>query len=280
MEEFELKVWRLHPQGIRIVKADKTLNGFANEDAVKWCGPYTSANKYGWWVFPPMDIDIIWKGDKSFEHKVINKWETDEVEIIRNQVKPDDTEETKIWAKTFNGRAKVDCGRVEPNICQMWTGCIFQTPPGWALMVRSPINLGMDAPYRIQEGILETDWLTYDIWLNIAVQRKNETISLRRDQWPPLAHLIPVRKDAYEKQWSFTEEVINRTTPTGDKVYTGWCAYNYKKYLKMKDKPKDSGTYFKERARQSGKRINEPTIPTKIPRLPKVVPKRLFPPQK
>lgn len=290
MSDFELKVWRLHPQGCRVVRANKTLDGHANEAGVKWCGPFTNANKFGFWVFPPMDIDMVWKGDGVFEHKVVNKWETDEIPFIRAMTKPEDDERYKTWSNNFGGRLKVDFGRVEPNICQMWTGCIFQTPPGWALMIRSPINIGMDAPYRIQEGILETDWLQYDIWINIAVQRKNEPISLRRDQQTPLAQLIPVRKEGYDEKWTVSEQMVNRETEEGDKLYTGWCDYNWKKYLRMIDqKPKDSGTYWKERARHLGKRTNEQDVvkpPTPKPtqskpaRLPKATPKRLLPARK
>src|SRR5690348_4713172 len=40
-----LKVWRLHPQSCPIVPAEKTLHGTANRAAVRWCGPFTHANR-------------------------------------------------------------------------------------------------------------------------------------------------------------------------------------------------------------------------------------------
>lgn len=249
MKPFSLQVYRLHPQGIRIVPAEKTLMGTANQDALKWCGPFTNANRFGFWVFPPMDIDIIWRGSNIFEHNVINEWNNDEVPFIRSLVKDNDKEEEKAFPQQFSGRVKVDFGRVEENICQMWTGVSFQTPPEWALHIRSPINIGMDAPFRIQEGILETSWLRYDIWINIAVQRKDTLIQLRRDQWPPLAQLLPVRLESYDQQWTISEEMFNRDSKEADEAYLQWVDYNHKKYLKMRhEKEKDSGTYFKERA--------------------------------
>jgi hypothetical protein len=287
MKEFELKIWRLHPQGVRLEPADKTLAGTAHPEGVKWCGPFTNANKYGFWLYPPMDIDFMWKGGNEFEHKVLNPWKGEEIDLVRGLIKDEDVEDYQKFLRSFGGRLKVDFGRVEPNICQMWTGCIFQTPPGWALLIRSPINLNMDAPYRIQEGILETDWLTYDIWINIAVQQKNLPIQLRRDQWPPLAQIVPVPKDAYDKEWTFTEEIINRDSEESNRIYTSWGDYNFKKYVRMMhEKEKDSGTYYKERARHLGKRLSEPEVkkverkPAKPTNSPKATPKRLFPVRK
>jgi len=53
------KIFRIHPHGARIEKAEKTLKGQANKDALTWCGPYSSANSYGWWLYPGFDVDII-----------------------------------------------------------------------------------------------------------------------------------------------------------------------------------------------------------------------------
>lgn len=242
-QKLDLKIWRLHPQGVRIIPAEKTLHGSAHPDALKYCGPYTSANKYGFWVFPPMDIDLIYRGENRFEHTVVSPWENLEAPLIRSLPCADG--DGKTFCQGFGGRAKVDFGRVEPNICQMWTGCIFETPPGWALLIRSPVNVGMDAPYRIQEGILETDWMPYDIWINIAVQQKDVPIRLRRDQWPPLAQLVPVPKESYGN-WTVTEDVI------GGDMLKRWGEYNHAKYLKKKDvMEKDSATYHKERVKHS-----------------------------
>ena len=59
--ELNLEVWRLHPNGIKIVPADPRLLGEAPPGALKWCGPFLYANKAGWWVYPPADIDVVYK---------------------------------------------------------------------------------------------------------------------------------------------------------------------------------------------------------------------------
>jgi hypothetical protein len=285
MNEFELKIWRLHPQGVRLIPAEKTLHGTAHPDGIKWCGPFTNANKYGFWVFPPIDLDIVWKGGAEFEYNILTPWGEEEVPFVKSMIKDDD--ESKEFLEEFGGRVKVSCGRVENNICQIWSGCVFQTPPGWCLLIRSPININMDAPYRIQEGILETDWLPYDIWINVAIQQQNVPIQLRKDQWPPLAQLIPVRKESYDKTWTIKDSAFNRDCQEGEELFKKWADYNYKKYVKRRhEMEKDSGTYFKERMRHSGKRLTEPEVerkvlepPSQCPfvgKLPKATPKRLF----
>ena len=87
-------------------------------------------------------------------------------------------------------RTRINYGSVEPNIITIWTGCIFETPPGWGLWVRNPVNDyyrndNKQLPYTIQEGILETDWMVYDIWMNIAVLEINREITISKDK--PLA---------------------------------------------------------------------------------------------
>ena len=61
---------------------------------------------------------------------------------------------------------------------------LFETPPGWGLQLRSPINMRTPG-FHVMEAMLETDWLQQDIWLNLVFHREGEKIELRREQWPP-----------------------------------------------------------------------------------------------
>lgn len=124
-------------------------------------------------------------------------------------------------------RTRINYGSVEPNIITIWTGCIFETPPGWGLWIRNPVNDyyrndNKQLPYTIQEGILETDWMVYDIWMNIAVLETNREITISKDK--PLAALIPFRRDAYEEQWGLEKNEITKN------VYKRWADYNYSKW--------------------------------------------------
>lgn len=263
--QFLLEVWRLHPHGVRIVPADPHLLGEAPPAAVRWCGPFTYANKAGWWLYPPLDIDIVYKPvDEQqtydsrydtdvdlraanrmpgyFDYHVVTDYEHEEHAVI------DDLLEPRHQYRT-NERELYAFGHVEMNVVSIWTGCIFRTPPGWSLQIRSPINLDLDQPFRIQEGMLETDWLQYDIWLNLKFFRYHERAILRRNQKYPMAQLVPVRRDSYSEKWRLQDTVLNCDGPSraeAVKVFDAWNDYNYKKWLKNHGQ-KDPATHNKER---------------------------------
>jgi hypothetical protein len=237
------------------------LNGTANKAAVKWCGPYSQANSLGWYLWSPTDIDIIWKGGTSFEYRHVSEYSDYDYHFVRNLVKPHDGVDPNHWCPK-GGRTKFTWGVADEGVVQIWTGCIFQTPPNWCLHIRSPINC--ELPHRfhqkgpicsVQEGILETDWMQYDIWINLKFHVENKYIYLRRNSFPPLAQLVPIHRSSLEG-WKLTEHAVNRDTPEGEKVFKYWIDYNRKKYeLGGKQQAsahypeimKDSTTFHRER---------------------------------
>jgi hypothetical protein len=254
--DFQLKVWRLHPDGCKIAPADRTLRGTAPKGAVRWCGPFTHANKAGWWLFPPVDIDITWQGGQEFEWDLHTPYSDADYHLIRFLLDADREVSPDKWLGE-GGRTKFTWGLVEEGVAQIWTGCIFETPPGWGLHIRSPVNCGSHA-FHVMEAVLETDWLQYDIWLNLAFHTPGERVELRRDAWPPVAQLVPIRREAYEAPWELEEELVNRRTSEAERVFDYYVEYNERKFsgdgkqLIVRDDPertKDSTTYFRERRR-------------------------------
>jgi Family of unknown function (DUF6065) len=263
--ELVLEVWRLHPHGVRIVPADARLLGEAPPAALRWCGPFTFANKAGWWLYPPLDIDIVYKPvdahrtyDRKydidpalqavnrlpgyFEYRVVSDYEHEEQAVIDELLAPHHRYRT-------NRRELCAFGEVEMNVVSIWTGCVFKTPPGWSLQIRSPINIDFDQPFRIQEGMIETDWLRYDVWLNLKFFRHHERAVLRRNQRYPLAQLVPVRRESYAATWGLKDNVMNCKGPGRNEaveIFDAWNDYNYKKWLKQ-DGQKDPATHNRER---------------------------------
>jgi hypothetical protein len=253
-EDFTLKVCRLHPAGCRIVPAEKTLHGTAHRGGVRFCGPFTNANRSGWWVFPPVDIDITWLGGTEFEHTLLSPYDPVDADLVRFLADDEDLEHIKHWTGP-EGRTKFTWGLVEAGVVQIWTGCIFETPPGWALQIRSPANFPVRGCH-VMEAVLETDWLHYDIWLNLVFDRVGESIALRRDEWPPIAQLVPVPRETYDADWKLEEEMANRNSDDADRVFKYWLEYNRKKFagtgttpIPQSDATKDASTYYKERKR-------------------------------
>jgi hypothetical protein len=237
-EDFRLKVWRLHPQGCPIAPADRTLRGTANPMATRWCGPFTHANKAGWWLFPPVDVDITWKGGSEFESELLTPYSNADGHLVRFLLLNDsDPVSPEKWLTAHGGRSKFTWGVVEE---------------------------GVD---HVMEAMLETDWLQYDIWINLAFHRPGERVELRRDAWPPLAQLVPVRRDAYEGAWECEEETVNRNTPEANRVFEYYRDFNEKKFAGNGKQPrtledasvtKDSTTYYRER-----RRVGKPEAPAR-----------------
>lgn len=270
MNDFDIKIWRLHPKSAIIKKAEKTLNGNANKSGIQFCRPYSSANSTGFWIFPPVDLDLMWDGEKCTYH-LQEQWPHTEHDIVKSLVKDSDNVDVNKFAP-IEGRTKLTLGEVENNIVQLWTGCIFKTPPGWCLHVRSPINC--ETPdFRIMEGVLETDWMYYDIWLNIVIKTKNKSIKLRKNEWPPIAQIIPIRRETTDADWKISsDEIVNRNTPESNKIFEYWLQYNKQKFdsggkqALTKDRKKDSGTFWKKRQEAVNKdtfELNESFLKTK-----------------
>jgi Family of unknown function (DUF6065) len=272
-----LKIWRLHPNGARVSQAEKTLRGTANQAGVRWCVPYSTANRFGWWLWSPVDIDITWKGGKEFDHFLHTPYTSTEAVLVRSLVKNGDPDK---WCPDDGGRTKFTFGAVDEGVVQIWTGFILQTPPGWCLHIRSPVNCDPQ-PYYVQEGILETDWMYYDIWINLRFTRENVYVHLRREQWPPLAQLIPVRRESTQ-EWELQEEFVNCKTPEAHQVFSYWVEYNRKKYestdgkqlLSVEDPSlkKKATTFFEEKSRRLGKNIEPDPLPPKTVTRKKIKP--------
>lgn len=235
--------------------ADRTLHGTAPEGAARFCGPFTHANRAGWWLFPPVDLDITWRGGLEFEYEILTEYSDVDAYLVEFLLSEEERAAAQRWL--HGGRTKFTWGLVEPGVVQIWTGAIFQTPPGWGLHIRSPINWG-SRDFHVMEAILETDWLHTDIWLNVMFHTEGQRVSLRRDAWPPIAQLVPVPRQSYDANWRLEEETLHRRTAAADRVFADFVDYNNKKFSNggrqrwSREDPtlmKDSTTYYRERRR-------------------------------
>lgn len=258
----ELKLWRLHPKHCKIISAEKTLNGTAHPAGVKFCRPFSLANASGWWLFPPIDFDILWKGGKEFDLKMHESFSNSDHILTNSLIRETDQVHIEKWCPINTGRSKFTLGAVEDGVVQVWTGTIFQTPPGWCLHVCSPINFDIYG-YRVMEGILETDWMFYDIWINLKFTEQNRWIEFRKTQFPPLAQIVPVTRESVDTEWKLSYDgFVHRDNKEADQIFDFWIQYNEKKFahggkqlLSPTDPTltKDSTTFYKERKKAMDK---------------------------
>src|ERR1700748_1622591 len=48
------------------IRADRSSMGTLPMRAVQYCEALTSATSFGWWLFTPIDLELLWDGDEIF----------------------------------------------------------------------------------------------------------------------------------------------------------------------------------------------------------------------
>ena len=48
------------------MRADRSACGTLPMRAVRYCEALTSATAFGWWLFPPIDLEMLWDGSEIF----------------------------------------------------------------------------------------------------------------------------------------------------------------------------------------------------------------------
>ena len=235
-----LKVFRIHPNGVRIEKAERTLKGNANKDALVWCGPYSIANSLGWWIYPGFDLDITchskpvegcftgrWGGHFTYS---IKSYDNTDLTLMRDF----ESKNPNKYGQIYNGRQHYSVDEPEKNCVSLWTGCVFQMPKDWCMLIKTPTNTGLmydqGCPAMVQEGVLELDWMRYDIWTNFKFHTLDKTLSFRKDQDWPIAQLIPIHRSSFDTQWQTEERLMNADDEDCVKMYERYSEYNYKKW--------------------------------------------------
>jgi hypothetical protein len=201
------------------IRADRSAMGTLPMRAVQYCEALTSATGYGWWVFPPINLDLLWDGSDIF-------WRCDEVpEWMPLQTAaqlPDYVDEFDRFAPPeLKGCSPPFLTALpEPGAVQLWTGLIAQTAPNWHLLVRSPANLPQAGGVAVFEGIIETDRWFGPLFANMRFTRSHIPVHLRSDY--PLIQVQPVPRHSYSSEILDQFEV---TPGPADLTVEHWNAY-------------------------------------------------------
>ena len=176
------------------VRADRSAMGTLPMRAVRYCEALTSATAFGWWLFPPIGIEMLWDGSEIF-------WRCDEapdwMPLLPAAQLPDYAAEFDAMApEALKGCAPPFLTALpEPGTVQLWTGLIAQTAPNWHLLVRSPANLPPVGGISLFEGIVQTDQWFGPLFTNMRFTRSHMPVRLRDDY--PLVQVQPVPRHSY-----------------------------------------------------------------------------------
>jgi hypothetical protein len=175
-------------------RADRSAAGTLPTRAYRYCEAVTSAAGFGWWIFPPTDLQFMWDGYDVFWQ--CTGWE-DWLPLMPTAQFPDFSSRFDQVAPTsLNGCSPPFLSALpEPGTVQIWTGLMARTAPEWSLLVRAPANLPSPGGYTMYEGIVETDRWFGPLFTNLRFTRSHSPVRLRQDF--PFAQVQPLPRVAY-----------------------------------------------------------------------------------
>jgi hypothetical protein len=214
-----VRFFRLIDTGRMPMRADRSAMGTLPVRAVRYCEALTSATAFGWWVFCPIDLDLLWDGSEVFwRYDGLPDW----MPLQASAQFPD-------FAGTFDYAAPGDLkgcsppfltALPEPGTVQIWTGLMARTAPDWHLLVRSPPNLPQTGGISLFEGIVQTDHWFGPMFTNLRLTRSHTPIRIRGDY--PLIQVQPIHRDCYSQETLDGMVVVPDMTGMGS---AEWDAY-------------------------------------------------------
>ena len=192
---------RLITQGRVPKRADRSAAGTLPSRAQRYCDALTSATAYGYWVFLPIDVRLLWTGDT-----VLWSYGEDPSWLPLSET-PSSAVQFPNFARVFDGVAPEYLQGYSPpfltalheaGAVQIWTGLLARTQPGWSLLIRPPVNLP-PVPGLVQwEGLVETDIWFGPLFTNVRLTRTDTPVNLRAHV--PFIQVQPIPQLAYRDE--------------------------------------------------------------------------------
>ena len=136
------------------------------------CLPLAIANAHGWEILNPVAFHAHWRGgSQPTDVKIQYK----DVEAGQGHVRP--------------------LAHFGSAVLTFELPLMFQTEPGWNMMVTGPINRPKDGIAPLT-GVVETDWSPYTFTMNWIFTRAKNTVSFAAGE--PIAHVFPVQRGALD----------------------------------------------------------------------------------
>ena len=223
--------------GIAPQRADKSAGGTLPVRAYRYCDAVTSAAGFGWWVFPPANLQLLWDGEEIFWHcDGLDDW----VPLLASAQFPGQSARFDLAAPpALRGCSPPFLSALaDPGVVQIWTGLMVRSAPGWSLLVRAPANLPPAGGYAAYEGILESDRRFGPLFTNIRLTRTNVPVRLGGDR--PLVQVQPLPRSVYSDQ---VLEAMALTPDMGAFADEDWADYHASIVVPSDDPNRGPGSY-------------------------------------
>jgi Family of unknown function (DUF6065) len=196
-----VEFFRLIPEARAPKRAERSAAGYLPSRAMRYCDALTSATGYGYWLFPPLDLRLLWDGEQ-----VVWSYGDDE-RWLPLSATDSGAVQFPGYAAAFDAAAPEFLRGYSPPFLtalpelggvQIWTGLLAKTRPGWSLSVRPPVNLPPIPGLTAWEGIVETDIWFGPLFSNFRLTRTDTPVQIRAS-WPFL-QVQPVPQLAYRDE--------------------------------------------------------------------------------
>jgi hypothetical protein len=218
-------------------RADRSALGVLPMRAVRYCHAVTAAAGFGWWAFPPMDLNLLWDGtDIYWQLPGSEDWQA----LLPSAQFPGMMRRFDTAApEGLRGCSPPFLTALpEPGTLQIWTGLMARTAPDWSLLVRAPANLPGPGGVCFFEGIVETDRYFGPVFTNLRFTRSHKPVRLRADF--PLAQLQPLPRAAYADA---TLDAMALVPDLGSLTERDWEAYRTTIVVPNDDPDRPFGAY-------------------------------------
>jgi hypothetical protein len=196
---------RAFPAAVPPLRGDKAALGTIPTAAYQYCEPVRTASSFGWYIFPPVDIRLMWNGVDLY-YASDGEWrELTSVHLTDEFVDYWDThapEDLKGHWPPFMTKVFVS------GIVQIWSGLLVSTVQDWSVIIGPPPNLLQTRHFSCFEGVVETDrFKPAPLFINLSLHATDREILIPRDR--PLFFVRPVRRECY------SETVLQHTEHEG-----------------------------------------------------------------
>jgi hypothetical protein len=215
---------RVFTAAIPPLRADKAALGTLPTAAFQYCEPVRTASGFGWYIFPPADIHLMWDGVDVY-HAEDGQWcQFSSIHLNDEFVEYWDSqapEGLKGHSPPFLTNVFV------PGIVQIWSGLLLSTAENWSALIGPLANIPQSQNFSCFEGIVETDsFKPCPLFINIRLLTTDREIVIPRNK--PLFQVKPVRRECYsETALKHTEYVglSPRIDGTGSMSVEDWTGY-------------------------------------------------------
>lgn len=191
-----VRFWHATAGGRAPQRADRSAAGTLPTRAFRYCEAAATASGFGWLVFPPIDLALVWDGSEiRWTWQGADGWHP-------------------LSVAQFPGfRARFDAAAPpgvqgfspplvgalpEPGLVNLWSGLFARSRPGWSLLVRPPANLPRSPGFEVFEGLVEADRWFGPLFANLRLTRTHAPVEFRTEM--PIFQVQPIPREAYAEE--------------------------------------------------------------------------------